>query len=248
MERSSIQTLLLSLGIFLGLLSCGYFINVGIQRFNKQDRVISVKGFSEKEVKADFGVWTVELKVVSHKLSEANNQINVNTQTLISFLNKHNIADSEIFVRQLNVVDRTTDFYGNVEAMRNYRFYVEKKIQVRTTNVDILNKVSQLTGELLQAGLTIDRPAIRFSYTRLNDIKPAMLTEAIQNAQVSAAQFSEQSNVKLGALKKVTQGLFSIVDRDMAIKAGENSMGYYDNGTDLYKQIRVVINAEYAIE
>lgn len=72
-----------------------------------------------------------------------------------------------------------------------------------------------------------------------------MLSEATRNAKEAAVQFAKESNTKLGDLKKATQGLFSIIDRDNFLSGQTN---YGMNGSYLYKKVRVVVNVDYAIK
>jgi hypothetical protein len=85
-------------------------------------------------------------------------------------------------------------------------------------------------------------------FTKLNEIKPAMLQEATQNARKAALEFTKESYVSLGPLKKANQGLFSIVDRDDSVSAQTGEGGYGANVNDIYKKVRVVVNIEYSVE
>jgi hypothetical protein len=113
-------------------------------------------------------------------------------------------------------------------------------------------KVSRMTDDLLKAGVLLSNRnqymgSVRYIFTRLNEIKPEMLTEAINNARTAAMQFTRESGTKIGKLRKASQGLFSISDRDNYL-SGESG-GYYPVGeSDLYKKVRVVINVDYSIE
>jgi hypothetical protein len=86
-------------------------------------------------------------------------------------------------------------------------------------------------------------------YTELNSIKPSMLAEATRNAKKAAEEFSHESSVKIGKLRKASQGLFTVTDRDDFLVGQSEGGGYYSsNVNDLYKKIRVVINVEYSIQ
>jgi hypothetical protein len=74
-----------------------------------------------------------------------------------------------------------------------------------------------------------------------------MLSEATQNARKAAMEFTRESNVSLGDLKKASQGLFTIVDRD-DFAAGQTGEGYGNNVNDIYKKVRVVVNIEFSVE
>ena len=51
----------------------------------------------------------------------------------------------------------------------------------------------------------------------------------------------------MGALKRASQGLFSITDRDAANRSA-NEGAYQSSANEVYKKVRVVVNVEYALQ
>jgi hypothetical protein len=159
-------------------------------------------------------------------------------------LNKNGINTAEITQQDLTVSDKMSQDYVNPLAPKSPRYRIAETIEVRSTDVDAVQKVSRMTNELLDAGVALapNWNALKFIFTKLNAIKPEMLSEATANAKKAAEQFAKESNTTLGKMRKANQGLFSISDRDAALA------GNYSNGKDLFKKIRVVISADYSIE
>ena len=223
-----------------------------IQRFKKEDRTISVKGFSEREVKSDLAVWTIQCRIANNDLAEGSRLIEQTKNKVMTFLTQNGINPDEIIQKDLAVNDRMAQEYGNYNERINLRYIIDKIIKVRSTNVDNIQKVSRMTDELLKAGIVLNNQnnyecGIRYYFTKLGDIKPAMLTEATRNANNAAVQFANESGSRLGKLKRASQGLFSIVDRDESLASGSEG-GYAGNSRDIYKRIRVVVSVDYSIE
>ncbi len=244
--------LFIALGILLGLALNGYLIGEALKRFKNEDRYINVKGFSEREVKADFAVWTLKTRITSNDLLEGSREVEENKKKIIRFLQDNGINNSQIIQQDLNVEDLYAREYGDGFA-RTYRYIIVNTLQVRSEEIEKVQKVSRMTDELLKNGIVVSsmadyRPAVQYLFTKLNDIKPAMLSEATQNARAAAMEFAKESNVTLGSLRKANQGLFSIVDRDAYISGQAGEGGYYGSNTsDIFKKVRVVIHVEYAI-
>jgi hypothetical protein len=72
---------------------------------------------------------------------------------------------------------------------------------------------------------------VQYLFTELNSIKPQMIEEATKNAREAAEKFAIDSDSKVGKIKRATQGMFSINDRDM--------------NTPYRKIVRVVTTVEY---
>jgi uncharacterized protein len=225
------------------------FIGRSLQRFKAEDRSVSVKGLSEREVKADLVVWNIQSRVVCDNLLDGNKQVEASKNQIVKFLSQNQINSDEIIIEGITVIDKKANQYGGYQQDNSPRYLVSQIIQVRSSNVDQVQKVSRMTGELLQAGVVISNNEygnpIQFYFTKLNDIKPEMISEATQKAREAARKFATENDASLGRLKMANQGLFTIVDRTASLSNGDG--GYASGTNDLYKKVRVVISAEYSI-
>ncbi|MEO7157056.1 MAG: SIMPL domain-containing protein, partial [Vicinamibacterales bacterium] len=91
---------------------------------------ISVKGFSEKEVKSDLVIWSIKLRVASNDLQEGSKSINNSKNKISSFLTRNGIDQSEIIQRDLMVNDRQANEYEPASNLNNFRYVIEETIEV----------------------------------------------------------------------------------------------------------------------
>lgn len=248
MKTNSIWIIAIALVVSFGINAL--FIGRALQRFKTEDRSVSVKGLSEREVKSDLVVWNIQTRIVCDNLMDGSKQAEGSKNQIISFLAQNQIKNEEIITEGISVIDKKANQYDSYQQVNTPRYLVSQIIQVRSSNVDQVQKVSRMTGELLQAGVVISNNEygnpIQFYFTKLNDIKPEMISEATQKAREAARKFATENNASLGRLKMANQGLFTVVDRTASLTTGE---GGYSSGTnDMFKKVRVVISAEYSIE
>jgi|688.fasta_scaffold178803_2 hypothetical protein len=241
---------ILSIGIVIG----SWFIGTSIKSFKTDDRTVTVKGFSEKDVKSDLVIWNMKVRIVDNDLQAGSMGIENARQKVVAFLINKGIKNNEITVKDLNVIDKQADEYNSSGGFAKYRYLIEESIEVRSTNVDLVKEVSRMTNELLNAGVVLSTKndwrtsGLRFMFTKLNEIKPAMVKDAIQNARQAAQEFANESNAELGKLKRAQQGYFTVQDRDASLNSGVGEGGYYDNSSsDVFKKVRVVIALDYSI-
>jgi hypothetical protein len=244
---------LVFLAIFLGLAINGLILGRAIERFKKEDRTISVKGFSEREVKSDLAVWTIKTRIADNDLAAGSKAIEEVKMKVIAFLKEKGIKDEEIIQKDLLVNDKKAQEYDVSNTINTYRFIIDNIILVRSNQVENIEKVSRMTDELLKRGVLISNRdeyngAVRYYYTKLNDIKPEMLTDATKNAKNAAIRFAKESNSKIGKLKKASQGLFSVIDRDESLSGPADAQVYASGTNDLVKKVRVVVSVDYSIE
>ena len=129
--------------------------------------------------------------------------------------------------------------WGNFIKPYSNDYIVTAGVTVCSHQVELIVKLQTEQGKLYEKGIPVgmgDNWAhpITYSFTKLNDIKPAMIEEATINARQAAEKFAKDSNSKLGKIKTATQGQFSVSDRD--------------NNTPYIKNIRVVTNVVYYLK
>lgn len=246
--NNNINTWIIAIAIMVGLIGSGLAIGRALERFRVEERTISVKGLAEREVKSDMAVWILQTTVTTNDLVEGSRLVEINQAKIIDFLKSNGIGADEIFPQNSRVSDKLAREYGSND-IGMFRYIIEKPIQVRTSNIDVVEEVSKQTDKLLKIGvlLTDTYNNLQYFYTGLNDIKPEMLSEATQNAKLAALEFTKESDMKLGKLKRANQGLFSIVDRDYSITSPTYG-GYSDAVYDVYKKVRVVVSVDYSVK
>lgn len=68
-------TIIAAVLLALGLMVTGYFISDGLVHLRGGERAVSVRGLSERDVKADLAIWPIQYTVTDNDLSVAQNQL-----------------------------------------------------------------------------------------------------------------------------------------------------------------------------
>ena len=236
MEKSS--ALLPSAIIALGIVVLGFTVRSGIVTFKDRDRIVSVKGLSEREVKADKVIWPLVYKDLGNDPAEMYRQLEKKNQKIVTFLKRGGLTDSEISVNPPTIVDRQADNYGN--EIMNFRYKATSVITVTSPNVDKVRALMNRQAELMKQDIAIvgeeyggsNSPS--YEFTGLNKIKPEMVEEATKNARITAEKFASDSGSELGDIRSASQGQFSIESRDAS--------------TPFMKKVRVVTTLEYTLK
>ena len=223
--------------VAVGLVLSGVAVRSGIVKFKQLDRVVSVKGLAEREVKADKVTWPLTYKELGNDPSQMYSILEAKNAKVVAFLKSAGLGDDEISVNPPQITDRQADNYGN--EIMNYRYKATSVITVTSGNVDKVRQLMRHTAELMKQGIAIVSEeyggnAISYEFTKLNSIKPAMVEEATKNARSTAEKFAADSDSKIGGIRTATQGQFSIEDRDA--------------NTPYIKKVRVVSTIEYTLD
>lgn len=239
-----ISASILGIAIGIGLATCGEFIAHGFAEFRAADRVVTVKGLAEKQVKADLAVWNIAFKIVGNDLETTYTGIQAAQTKIDDFLKSQGFAAEEISVAGMQVTDLYAREYGTSDVKPEYRYILRNQVLVRTTAVDKIALALQASNALVKNGVLLeDLNSVKYFYTQLNAIRPEMLALATESARALAEQFAKDSGSKVSQIRKANQGVFKILPRDGA----ENDFGMEDT-TSVFKKVRVVSTIDYALE
>ena len=222
--------------IALAIVVFGSFIQNSLARFVNKERVVTVKGLSEREMPADKVTWPLVFKELGNDPAEIYRSIERKNEVLVSFLQKQGLGTEEVMVNAPDIKDRFADSWSQ-EQITN-RYVATSVIIVTSNKVELVRSIMQKQAQLMKMGIALitedyGKNTVKYEFTRLNDIKPEMVEESTKNARATAEKFAEDSDSELGKIRRATQGQFSITDRD--------------NNTPHIKNIRVVSTIEYYI-
>ncbi len=228
------SALTMGISILLGLGLLGYFVEQAAVKFKEYDRIVTVKGLSEREVPADTVIWPIQFTLADNELPTLFTTLDAQTQQVMQFLAQQGIDTQSISISAPAVIDKKAQQYGG-EARIEYRYLATQTLTVYSTHVDLVRQAISQIGQLGKQGIVFNQDnynnRVEYLFSGLNDIKPAMIEEATKQAREVAEKFAKDSQSSLGKIKRATQGQFSIVDRD--------------NNTPYVKKVRVVSTVEY---
>jgi hypothetical protein len=227
-----------------GLAIGGLFVGGGFARMRTSDRYVTVKGISERQVKADLAIWPLHLVAADNDLTRAHTQIEASVARIKAFLATYQLDSAQAELQDFSVTDAATNQYSGQQA--GSRYVIRQTVVVRSLKPDLVRNASQHVGELVSAGVVLSSGGEygsggpTFVFTGLNELKPKMIGEATARARESAEQFARDSHSDIGGIRTASQGIFEILPRDQAQGISEESQ--------IMKTVRVVSTIEYSLK
>jgi hypothetical protein len=231
---------IIAIGVALG----GFFIGSGFARAKAADRYVTVKGVSEREVRADLAIWPLRLVGADNDLATANMKLAKSVAGVRDFLVRQGIDTSQIQMAEFSATDALAD-QNDMNRRPTNRYLVRQTMMVRSNRPDQVLAASQRVSELAAAGVVISSgteygPGAggpTFVFSGLNKLKPEMIADATARAREAATQFARDSHSELGGIRQGNQGVFEILSRDEAPGINESSQ--------IAKIVRVVSTIDY---
>jgi hypothetical protein len=222
--------------IAAGLALAGLFVANGLGDIRRGDAIVTVRGVAEKDVEADLATWTIATQANGSDLAAVQAKADADAAAVTGFLAGNGFTPAEIQPRGSSVSQYFDSNTGRLNITIRQRFLA------RTIDIKRMEKAFANQAEIIRKGVALDSDGgggVAYSFTKLNDVKPAMIAEATKSAREAADQFARDSNTKVGGIRQATQGLFSITGRD-----GETGVG-----TDTpYQKVRVVTTIDFYLD
>lgn len=234
-----VSAILLAFGIAAG----GWLAGQGLVESRLGHRTVTVKGFSERLVKADIGFWPIRFTATGPDLGTARTALEAAERAVANYLQAKGFAREDWEVQNIKVEDRLAGY--NARAVPDEgRFVLTEDVILRSQDVDRLASSAREIGDLVRAGVVLTSDQYNagpyFVFTGLNDLKPEMLTEATTRAREAAEQFAQESGSTVGDIFNANQGLFTI---DGAIDIPNENPA-----KQVEKKVRVVTTITYFLE
>ena len=228
-----IMGVLLSLGIAAG----GYF--VGHLLYNAKENTAEAKGLAERRVEADRANWNISYGRKGYQFSELKNlyqAVEYDKNKIIKVLLDNGFTNDEI---KVGVIDYEQKEYRNEDhVLIDTQHTLSGKITVETDKVQLVPDVRTKLNALLAEGISVMNYDPSYTFTKLNEIKPAMLKEATENARIAANEFAKVAKAKVTGIKQARHGSFYIKD------VGED----YSDDKKIEKDVRVVTTIMFTLE
>ncbi len=223
------KNMIQGIAIVLAAAVLGLFMVFTVKTLKSYDDTVKVRGLCEKEVPADRVVWRINYSEKSNDLASLRNTIRSNNEVIVKMLREAGFPEDEIKVGNASYDDRYS--WSNNVSQITFRYQASQTVTVFTKNLDLVRKLQQtLETDLVNQNILASSWA-DYQYLGLNDIKPAMIAESLENARVAADEFAKNSHSHIGKMRTASQGYFEVED--------------LDENTPQVKKVRVVTTVEY---
>jgi uncharacterized protein len=221
--------------VAIGIVVGGYLLGDGLRRARMADRSVTVRGLAERDVTADLATWTIGYTEQGSELAAVQAAVDQDTRAITDFFRRAGFRDQEVANAGVSV----NQYFDSNRGQNSVT--VRRKLQLRTNDVMKARQAFARQFDLIRGGVAIEEgSAMVYSFTKLNDIKPAMIAEATRDARRGAEQFAKDSETSVGGIKQATQGYFSV-----GARAGSEG----ESGSDSpFQKVRVVTTIDFYLD
>ena len=226
-----------------------------MNKANKDENRITVKGVSERRIKADKALINIVISEKSENIDELKSSISEKEKLATDLIKNLKISEEDYSIGNLRIQPNYAENSSNTKQQINVHSATVtpnskisdydgiETISIVTKNIDKAEEFFEKLLELkLQSNnIQIDKP--EYFITNIEKYKKDMVVDASRNAEVRAIEMLKVNNNEIGGVKNISQGQFEVLeDTEDVKKINENE------SNQIYKKMRVVVTATYLIK
>ena len=240
LSRRSITTIAAALILAVGM---GYGLSlVGNGLSAKAGNSITVTGSAKTSAVADNAVWTLNVSEISQQVSVAVKKIGTSVDALSKYLVAGGLASDAIEVGGVTTFANNEYVNGNSTG-RILSYQANQSVVVRSKDVDLIKKLSNGMGALLQTGVNINNYGPQFYVSNLDKLRPQLLAEAMVDAKARGVSITKAVGSKLGPVLAVTSGPVQVTQPD---SVDTSAGGMYDTSS-IPKSVSVTVSVSFKV-
>lgn len=235
-------------GLIVSIVALGivaYFGYSVLDLKRQSDKYISVNGLSERHLDSDLAVWNIGIIAEADSIKDAMSKVEEHEKIVVKFLKDAGFKEDEMSVRDsIYITDRDKRTYDSKEVENlKARFGITDTIKIETKDLKKLKQAYPNLARLMEQDVRITE-SINYTYTNFANLRIDMLKEATKDAENRAKQIAESIGSKVGNIKHLATGTFTVTADDAAIDREYS----YGSEKSLKKRFRVVVHASFDLK
>jgi hypothetical protein len=215
------SALIIALALGVGL------TKVGSGFASRADNGIVVTGSARTQATADNAVWTLSVSLSRTKVADAVTKVDSDVDAVTQYLSEGGIPVSALTLGPVSTYANEEYLNGNSTG-RILSYRARRDITVRSRDVQLISKLSQGIGVILETGVSVNNYGPAYYISTLQELRPQLLEEAMKDAKVRAVAITKAVGGSVGSVVSVKSGVFQVTTPDSTMTS---DYGAYDTST-----------------
>lgn len=202
---------------------------------------VEVTGSAKQAVVSDTARWIIGLDTRTgiNDQQSGYNTLEAATQKIITHLESLGFDDYET----PPVTSYPTYVYPQNGEPYMSGFTVNRQIIVRSADVEQINQLASSIEPFTGSGYNVTTQSVELTYSKLDEARVSLLSEAIKDAQARAEAIASESKREVGALRSSSSGVVQVLPQG-GIEISD--YGMYDTQS-MKKEVMVTVRATFEL-
>ena len=241
-ERRKAVTVIVA-AVILAIALGGGLTKVGSGFAARSANGITVTGSAKTEATADNVVWTLNVSLTRPTVAEAVTKVGNDVASVSKYLAEGGIPADALTLGSVSTYANEQYVNGNnTGKILNYR--ASRDVVVRSKDVELVSKLSQGIGTILQQGVTVNNYGPQYYLSTLPKLRPQLLEEAMKDAKIRAEAITKAVGGKVGSVQSVRSGVFQVTTPDSTMT---QDTGAYDTSS-IEKTVTSTVSVTFSVK
>ena len=235
--------LAISVAVIIATALGGGLAKVGSGFAARNTNGITVTGSAKTSATADNVVWTLNVSIVRTSVAEAVTKVGSDVTSVTKYLTDGGVPADQITLGSVSTYANEEWVNGNnTGRILNYR--ASRDVVVRSKDVQMISKLSQGIGSILQKGISVNNYGPQYYLSTLPELRPQLLEEAMKDAKVRAIAITKAVGGEVGSVQSVKSGVFQVTTPDSTMTA---DTGAYDTSS-IEKTVTSTVSVTFSVK
>lgn len=228
--------------LVLGLFVVTFYVAQVAYDIKLAGDTVEVTGSAKEAVVADMGrlVINLEVKTGLSDKQTGTDLMEKAVDSTLSYLTEQGFTEYETPAGYTSA----DYYYPQNSAAVPTGYTIMRSITVRSSELEKLSDLANNTGPLSGTGYSVTSGGLELTYSKLDEMRVKLLTQAIKDATDRANAIASESGRTVGQLRNATGGVVQV----LALGGVDISdYGSYDTGS-LNKEIMVTVRATFGLK
>jgi hypothetical protein len=195
-------------------------------------------GSATRRVTCDRVKWNLAIGRVAgiNALPSSYSALQNDLDAVVRYITAKGIARENILVQPVNSMPN----YGP-SGLSGYM--LEQRLSVSSSDLPLIESLAISPKKLYEQGVQIRMSGLEYFYSKIEDVKIQLLSEAAKNAKLRAAEIAKSTGNRIGRVLSANAGVFQIREPD---SKDVSDYGIYNTSSKV-KDVYVTVNSVFAI-
>lgn len=242
-RRRGIGGKLIIFGVILGI--C-LIIAAGIGSFTfykvrAGTETLAVTGSVKQKVTSDLVKWTgtFQRNIPQENLKNGYAQMKADEVLVLKFFKDNGFDESVV---QITPIFMEAPFQYDPNAPKEY--ILRQNVEVQSNEIQKITSMAKNTQILIDQGVIYSTNSLEYYYTKLPELRIALLKDAASDAKMRAQKIAESTGLQVGSIKSANAGVVQVLQVN---STDISDYGAYDTST-IEKEVMVIVTAIFNLK
>ncbi len=240
-SRSSTPGLI---AVAVGLVVSALLLAGAAKDVGRKNDVIEVTGSARRAIVADLGIWRGTVTVQSPTVQGSYSEVSGYGDRVRAWLKARGLADSVITLRPVETQRMMVVTNEGQETGQVAGYKLSQTVEVRLADPKAIEVLAREAGALAGQGIPMEASAPQYLYTKLAELRIAMMGEATVDARARADVIAKAAGSKVGNVRSANTGVVQITPR-FSTEVSDYGM---NDVTSIEKDITTVVKVTFALQ